>query len=313
MQLAPRLAVVTLTAIVLLAPAPRPAPAQQSAALLVQFRGQVKVFRGEAGEELETRVGLRLREDDRVDVPRGGRAVLLLKDGRLLTASSPVAVTAGGVTEASELFGETVEAMDRVADADAPPEEGEGGARPAPGAAWPLAPAGGVTVLEPRPRFTWQPARGAEGYTIQIRPLDGGGPVLRFETGADTVWSLPDNALPLRPGAEYAWTVVAGSAGRSAAQQRFRVADARVVERLGDFYSRLEEQGVDPRGDGLFLTAIVMNELGLAYEARRALEALEASGASLGPEVHLLRAQVYRKVGDLDAAREAYQEAGTGR
>lgn len=284
-----------------------PVRAQQPAALLVQFRGEVKVLRGEGDTQLAPHVGLKLREGDRVRVPRGGRAVLLLRSGRLLTASTPVQVTAEGVADASKLFGETVGALDRASGAEPPPEKG-GGRRPAPGVVAPRVPAGGVTILEGRPEFVWTSAEGAEGYTVQIRPVDGG-EVLRFRTGSDTTWTLPADGLPLEPGAEYAWTVVAGRQGRTTAEERFRVVDAGELQDVADFFGRLEAQGVDPRDEGLFLAAVFFNDRNLAYEALRALKALEGSGVPLGPEVRMLEAEAYLKVGDREAARRAWERA----
>lgn len=285
------------------------ASAQAPSALISQFRGDVKVHKVADGAVLPAKVGLQLFEGDRVDVARGSRAVLLFKNGRLVTATTPIVVAAMGGAGAAEVF-ERVARTLAGAERLNPPEAKSAFGRPPPAGAYPLAPAFGSAVVGDRPTFAWQPQEGTDTYLVQIRPAAGGAP-LRFTVPGAGPWELPDTVAPLTRGAEYVWTVVPLPGGRAAAEERFRVLDAEALASLTGFRTSLVEAGVDPDGDGLLVVAVVSADLGLLHEAEAALERLLAATpeAALDPSVGLLHAQVLEKLGRTDEARAAYDRA----
>ena len=58
--------------------------------------------------------------------------------------------------------------------------------------------------------------------------------------------------------------------------------------------------GLDPAGDGRLLAAVVFTDLGIYYEAARALAEMEESGERLGADLLLLKGEV---LGRLEEAR----------
>ena len=64
--------------------------------------------------------------------------------------------------------------------------------------------------------------------------------------------------------------------------------------------------GLDPAGDGRLLAAVVFTDLGLYYDAARALTEMEESGERLGADLLLLKGAV---LGRLEEAREAFDLA----
>jgi hypothetical protein len=285
------------------------ASAQATTALVSQFRGDVKVLKAPDGRELPMKVGLRLVEQDRVEVARGSRVVLLFSNGRLVTATTPITVAPVGGEGAAEVYARAERALAAAGQATRP-EVKSGVGRPPPAGAYPVAPAFGSAVVAVRPTFSWQAQAGAESYLLQIRPVAGGAP-LRFQVVGAGPWSLPDTAAELARGAEYAWTVVPLPGGRPAGEERFRVLDDAGVADLEALHASLRDAGVDPEGDGLLLTAMLYAELGLLHDALPALERLVAATpeAERDPLVDLLHAQVLEKLGRTEEARAAFDRA----
>ena len=95
---------------------------------------------------------------------------------------------------------------------------------------------------------------------------------------------------------------------------RFRESPVRVVEcqKTGDLPgNELDEIavfGLDPRSDGLFLTVVAYRDLGLFYEAREALEAVERQGP-LSWELYRLKGEVLAELGRETEARAAFDRA----
>jgi hypothetical protein len=180
--------------------------------------------------------------------------------------------------------------------------------RPLPGQAAPIAPRNAIVVLDVRPSFTWFAAAGTPTYTVQIQQVDGADArPARFEAGQDTTWSYPAAAPALLPGATYRWTVAAN--GRAAEPQTFRVVSGAEFATLAQALAELAESGVDPLTDGLYVTALRYRDAGLFYEADRALARLAENGSGTGRAFHLLRGEVFDRMGLLELAAAAFRAA----
>ncbi len=142
-----------------------------------------------------------------------------------------------------------------------------------------------------------------------LRQLEAGRPVV-FEVGADTVWTLPDSAADLEQGAEYQWTIFVGGrrGGRALAPQNFRVIGLEESVDLEDYLEEISVFGLDPRGDGLFLTVVAYRDMGLFYDARQAMEEVEAAGP-LSWELYKLKGEILAELGHEVEARAAFDTA----
>lgn len=285
-----------------------PAAGHEAVAVVVQAAGEVLVERsGGAREAAGT--GTRLSDGDHLWLADGARAVLLYGSGRTRAIEASLAVEAEGTSEEAGvgLFRKTVATLGQVARADARARPNrQGMIRPIPGAAVAIAPRNGVTVRAERPTFSWFAVPEATSYTLQLRP-EGGAPV-RFDAGADTVWTLAEELPPLAPGTTYMWTVAADPRGRPALLQSFRVATAEEQAEVDAALAALAAAGLDPEAEGLLVAAVVLREAGFLYDARTALDRLEERG-ELGPEARLLRAEVLDSLGELDAAARDFELA----
>jgi predicted negative regulator of RcsB-dependent stress response len=61
-------------------------------------------------------------------------------------------------------------------------------------------------------------------------------------------------------------------------------------------------------GDGLFLTVVAYRDMGLYYEARRALDLVETE-AGLSWELYKLKGEILAELGHESEARAAFDEA----
>jgi hypothetical protein len=298
------------------------APANDPAAIVIQVNGDVAVQRSGQSARTPATVGLTLLAGDRVMVPGGAKAVLLHRTGRMETVTADATVVEPATREPAGLFAQTVRTLTQVATTDARTQPNrQGMIRPIAGAAAPILPRNGLTVLELRPTFTWYRLPDATGYTVQLRlvdgPCEGGAPEsrpelcrpVRYDAAQDTSWTVPRHASPLIPGALYEWTV--GTAGgRPAPVQRFRVATPEAYTAVAGVLRELAAAGMDPGGDGLFLAALAYRDAGLFYEASGALDRLASAGAGSGAAFHHLRGEVYDALGLLDEADAAFKLAG---
>jgi hypothetical protein len=128
--------------------------------------------------------------------------------------------------------------------------------------------------------------------------------------GADTVWALADDAPDLEAGAIYEWTIFVGGrrGGRALPAQDFRVIGLEESVELEDYLSEIEVFGLDPMGDGLFLTVVAYRDMGLYYEARRALDLVETE-AGLSWELYKLKGEILAELGHESEARAAFDKA----
>lgn len=283
-----------------------PLAAQEDpAALVVRLQGEVQV-RHAGASPTAAAVGERLLAGDEVLPASGARAILITRTGaqQVVTSATTVTEPRGGGNP--DMFARAMRTLAQAASADARTAGGrQGMIRPIPGEPVLVAPRNGLTVTSPRPTFSWLLVDGAAGYTIQIRRVDGGRPI-RFESTPNH-FTLPDDVPALLPGAEYAWTV-APLRGRPTREQRFRVIDPTEYADLAATLDEVVELGLDPSGDGLFLSAVVYRDLDLFYEAAAALEELERSGA-LTAELYLLKGEILTEIGRAEEARAAFDRA----
>jgi hypothetical protein len=286
-----------------------PTAGDEAVAVIVQAAGDVLVERrGGASEVAGT--GTRLSQGDHLRLADGARAVILYGSGRTRVVESSLAVEAESTPEeaGAGLFRRTIATLLQVARADARARPNrQGMIRPIPGAAVAIAPRNGVTLRTERPTFSWFAVPDASSYTLQLRP-EGAAPV-RFDAGADTVWTLADEFPPLAAGTTYTWTVAADPRGRPALLQSFRVATAEEQAEVDAALAALAATGLDPEAEGLLVAAVVLRDAGFLHDARAALDRIEERG-ELGREARLLRAEILDSLGELDAAARDFGRAG---
>ncbi len=231
--------------------------ASEPAAVVVQVGGTVEVQRAGQAASIPTAVGMRLVPGDRVLIRTGGRAVLLHHTGRMETISQSTTIPAPQGQQSSELFAQTVSTLAQVAATDARTQPNrQGMIRPIAGTPVGIAPRNEIALLQDRPTFAWFQVPGARGYTIQIPPV-GGRPV-RYQTGPDTIWTLPDSEPSLAAGTVYEGTVAAVGGGRLAEVNRFRIATEEERELLAAALRALAAGGLDPQNEGLLLAAVLL-------------------------------------------------------
>lgn len=305
------LAIKTLLAFMMLlvmaAAPPRP-QGDPPVAVVVSLDGPVRVQAGDATPRAAT-VGTRLTMGDRVLPGEGGRAVLLLSTGatRVVTHQATIQAPEG---DRAELFSRTVRALSRAADSPARSRPNrQGMIRPVSGAPEIVSPRNDIPVRSVRPTFSWIPAEGQEAseYRIQIRE-EGGDPI-RFHVGEATTWTLPEEAPALTPGATYWWTVGPRGRGRPSREMQFQVLSLDRHDALNEQMGALLSAGLDPEGDGAFMAAVIYREAGLYYDAARSLDFLEEKGGPLGVNALLLKGEIMDFMGDLEAARDAFDAA----
>jgi hypothetical protein len=301
---------VLLLAVTAFAWAAAPAPAAAAVdpvAVMVRVTGRVQVQRGSAAAA-EAKVGMQLLPGDQVVVPAGGQAVVLYRTGRTQTLAQSGRIAAPAAARPNGVFRQTVRTLGQVASTDARTQPNrQGMIRPIAGAAVPISPRNEIRVRGGRPTFTWFAVPEVTDYEIQLRRVDGG-PVTRYPVGADTSWMLPASAPALEPGATYEWSV-AWPDGRAAVPQRFRVATAAEEAAVSRSIRGLWDVGLNPRGDGLLMAAVIYRNAGFLYDARRSLDELALTRLPVGRDYHLLRASVYDALGMLENAQTEYAAA----
>lgn len=277
-------------------------------ALVIRLQGDVAVRHG-GGEPGPAAVGERLADGDEVIPAAGARAYLITRTGATQQVTQATTVSAPAAAEASDMFERAMRTLAQAATADARTTGGrQGMIRPMPGEPTLVAPRNDLTITTGHPTFAWMPLEGAEGYTIQIRRASPPGErPMRFQVGNVTEWTLPDSVEALAPGAEYAWTV-APSRGRPTREQRFRVIDETRRLELESYLDQVRDMGLDPEGDGLFLTAMIFRDMDLFYDADAALRALEVQG-DMSADLYLLKGEILNYLGRGEEATAAFNKA----
>jgi len=75
-----------------------------------------------------------------------------------------------------------------------------------------------------------------------------------------------------------------------------------------DFMDEIRVFGLDPMGDGLFLTVVAYRELGLFYEAHDALTRVERA-SPLDADLYRLKGEILAEIGHEEEARAAFDKA----
>ena len=282
-----------------------PLAAQQDpAALVVRLQGQVQVRHG--ANTAPAAVGTRLVTGDGVLPASGARAILITRTGAQQVVTQATTIEEPRGAGNPDLFARAMSTLAQAASADARTAGGrQGMIRPIPGEPVLVAPRNGLTVTSDRPAFSWMPVEGAASYTLQLRKVDGGRP-MRFEV-AGTEWTLPADQAGLETGATYAWTV-APKGGRPTREQQFKVIGAEDNDVLTTTLGEVRAMGLDPMGDGLFLTAVIFRDLGLYYDADVALGKLEKT-SELSADLYLLKGEILNVLGHEEEARKAFDKA----
>ena len=277
------------------------------AALVIRVQGEVAVTHG-GSAPTPASVGERMFVGDGVLPESGARAILITRAGaqQVVTEHTTIAEPRGGGSP--PIFERALATLARAAATDATTGGRQGMIRPIPGRTALVAPRNGLNVISGRPTFRWTATPG-QTYDVMLRKLDGGRPTV-YEVGTDTVWTLPADAADLDAGATYQWTLFVGGrrGGRALPAQDFRVIGLEESVELEDYLAEIEVFGLDPHGDGLFLTVVAYCDMGLYYEAREALDRVE-SEAGLGWELQKLKGEILAELGHEEEARAAFDRA----
>jgi hypothetical protein len=294
-----------LSALAIVAPA---AAQGDPAALVIRVQGPVAVMHGSASPTPAS-VGERLFVGDDVLPEAGSRAVLITSAGRQLVVTERTTIAEPRTGEDSDIFARAMATLASAATTDATTGGRQGMIRPIPGQTSLVAPRNALTIATSRPTFRWTPTPG-QSYDLMLRKVDGGGRPAIFEIGTDTIWTLPDGEADLESGAMYQWTVFVGGrrGGRALPAQDFRVIGLEESVELADYLDEIAVFGLDPRTDGLLLTVVAYSDMGLFYEARQALEAVEEEG-TLTWELYRLKGEVLAELGRDSEARAAFDRA----
>lgn len=291
----------TLLALVVAAPL---AAQQDPAALVVSVQGNVQVRH--AGSTVQAAVGTRLVTGDEVIPASGARAIMITRTGAQQVVTQATTIQEPREGGNPDLFARAMSTLAQAASADARTAGGrQGMIRPIPGEPVLVAPRNGLTVTAGHPKFSWMPVGVTTLYTLQLRKVEGGRPVRYDVTG--TEWTLPADQPALEAGATYAWTV-APKGGRPTREQQFKVIGAEDNETLTTTLGEVKAMGLDPMGDGLFLTAVIFRDLGLFYEADQALKNLEKTG-EMSADLYLLKGEILNVLGREEEARKAFDKA----
>ena len=276
-------------------------------AVLVQVEGAVQVQHA-GGPPQDAAVGERLSVGDQVLPGQSGRAVVVYRTGamRVVTEATTIEAATGGAE--GDMFSRTVQVLAQAATSDARSQPNrQGMIRPIPGEPILIGPRNEITVMDSRPTFTWHSVPEATGYTIQIRKP--GSPPVRHQTGPDTTWTLPMTVPALSHGDTYWWTVAPKESGRATRETQFQVIDMEGYQGVTTSIQAISDAGLDPVGNGAFLAVVIYRDAGLLYDAAGLLGFLEDSGMALSRDVLLLQGEIMDALGQLDAAREAFDKA----
>jgi hypothetical protein len=285
-----------------------PVAAQDTpAALIVRLEGAVEVRQGEAAPAPAV-AGTGLAAGDEVIPAAGARATLIVPSGATLRVTETTTILAPPAGVEHDLFRRAVTTLAQAATTDATAGGRQGMIRPIPGQTTLVAPRNGLTINSERPSFAWTASEG-QSYELMLRKIDGGRPEI-FEVGSDTTWTYPEDLDPLEFGAQYSWTVFVGGrqGGRPLPQQEFRVIDIVEFAELTEFLDEITLLGLEPMGDGLFLTVVALRDLDLFYDADEAMNNLEDQGG-MSADLYMLKGEILNTLGREAEARAAFDKA----
>ncbi len=277
------------------------------AALVIRVDGDVDVTHGDE-PPTPASVGEQMFVGDGVIPDDGSRAVLITRGGaqQIVTEQTTIAEPRGGGS--TDIFDRALATLAQAANTNTSTGGRQGMIRPIPGQTALVAPRNDLTVSSARPTFQWTATPG-QSYDLMLRSLEGGRPMV-FEAGNDTTWTLPDSLPDLEFGSGYQWTVFVGGrrGGRAMQPQNFRVIGLEETFEMEEYLEQIAVFGLDPMTDGLFLTVVAYRDMGLFYEAREALEAVERE-ASLSWELYRLKGEILAELGHEAEARAAFDRA----
>lgn len=276
-------------------------------ALVLRVTGEVQIKHGTAPLSMAT-VGERLMAGDEVLPSSGALAVLITRSGATQRVTEATTVSAPSGSGSSDMFTRAMATLAQAASTDVTTGGRQGMIRPIPGETALVSPRNGLTVQSDRPTFSWTATPG-KSYELMLRRFDGGRPEV-FDVGTDTSWTYPDDLPALEFGATYAWTVFVGGrqGGRPRPQQEFRVIDIPEFAQLSEFMDEIKEFGLDPMGDGLFLTVVAFRDLELFYDAGEAIVGIEDQG-EMGADMYMLKGEILNTLGHEAEARAAFDKA----
>jgi len=284
-----------------------PLTAQDPAALVIRVTGDVNVTHG-GGSPSAAGVGERMFVGDELLPSPGSRAILITRTGgqQVVTANTTVAEPTGGGNPG--MFERAMATLAQAASTDATAGGRQGMIRPIPGATSLVSPINGLVVISTRPTFTWTESPD-QSYELMLRKVGGGRPEI-YDVGTATSWTLPDDVAELEAGATYSWTVFVGGrrGGRPVPQLEFQVLGLEQAVEIEGFMDEITAFGLDPRGDGLFLSAVAYRDMELFYDAREALAGIEAAG-TMSADLYMLKGEVLAELGFGDEARAAFDKA----
>jgi hypothetical protein len=277
------------------------------AALVIRVQGDVDVTHGDE-PPMPASVGEQMYVGDGVLPDDGSSAILITRGGAQQVVTERTIISEPRAAGNTDIFDRAIATLAQAVNTNTSTGGRQGMIRPIPGQTSLVAPRNDLKVASARPTFSWTATPG-QSYDLMLRRIEGGRPML-YEVGADTTWTLPDSVADLEAGAAYQWTVFVGGrrGGRAMQPQDFRVIDVVEAVELEDYLEDIEVFGLDPRGDGLFLTVIAYRDMELFYEARDALHEVEREG-TLSWEIYRLKGEILAELGQEEAARAAFDRA----
>jgi len=303
-----RLIAIGVLSLAVAAPLATSATAQSDpAALIIRVQGDVDVTHGEEAPTPAS-IGEQMFVGDGVIPAGGSRAILITRAGaqQIVTERTTIAEPRAGGNP--DIFERAIATLAQAANTDASSGGRQGMIRPIPGQTALVGPRNDLMVASMRPTFTWTATPG-QSYDLMLRNIEGGRPMV-FEVGSDTTWTLPEDSPDLEAGAAYQWTVFVGGrqGGRAMQPQNFRVIGLAESVDLADYMDQIAVFGLDPKGDGLFLTVVAYRDMGLYYDARDALDSVERD-SSLSWELYRLKGEILAELGHEEEARRAFDRA----
>ncbi|MEM7414033.1 MAG: hypothetical protein AAF389_00970 [Gemmatimonadota bacterium] len=284
-----------------------PVGAQDPVALVIRVQGDVEVRHGD-GSPAPAAVGEQMFVGDGVMPGDGSRAILVTSTGGQQVVTEETTMEAPRGTGNPDIFARAMRTLARAASADGATGGRQGMIRPLTCGVAPISPRNDLLVTGNTPTLMWSAIEG-QTYDVAVQKLGSGERPQVYEVGTDTTFTLPEGDA-LDNGARYAWTIIPGGrrTGRACEQMHFRTMSLEESVELEDYMDEISVFGLDPMGDGLFLTVVAFRDLELFYDARDALVDVERQ-ASLSADLYLLLGEILTEIGEGEAARSAFDRA----
>jgi hypothetical protein len=281
--------------------------AQDPVALVISVQGDVMVSHA-GGDPAPVSIGEQMFVGDDLAPMDGSRAILITRTGAQQVVTEQTTMVEPRGAGNPDMFARAMSTLAQAASTDATTGGRQGMIRPIPGQSSLVSPRNGLLVAGTRPTFEWT-ATSDQTYDLMIREVGAAGRPIIYEVGSDTTFTLPEGD-ELGFGASYVWTVFVGGrrGGRPIPEQEFRVMSLEESVDMQDYLDEIAVFGLDPMGDGLFLSVVAYRDMGLFYDAADALDTVERE-ASLSAEMYLLKGEILAELGQEEAARAAFDRA----